>query len=1019
MASLADVLADESSMSGSSASSSPQTHSFSRPQAPTPLQGENEWSEQGHGSSTGDGSRGANSFVSLNSPASPTQTYHSPLLRSASEGEPQPYPFRLPHGHLSPNPGLSSADSSSASTRSSAYTNLNAPLSDDFSHVHVAANDEEPPFAITSDDVVHLLAIKDTSTSVPHTQNRAPIDRSRWSESYSSGHRSRSSSVSNTDANHQPDLPPRIRTNLAFDTAWQPVDEREELVASEDDTDDDHGILDEDDEDQLSEERTAAIVIAEEGRGLIVQGDGVPIHELQVNPSMFLLVFLYIIPKCSLTDTTHLLVGSSSTPNAMPAFLAHTIPRISTTLLALDISANFLGALPPTLALCMNLEELNIASNPLRVLPVFLADLQNLKVLIADSTGVTTLPDTLIDLQKLHTLSIRRNKMHSLPSWLCMLPMLQSLLVDGNRFQGPWKALVEPLLAKVPQTPVYPPSTPMLPSSSAMDDLESTDTEDASEPPSAVSNTQFLMTPDEEEFTITPDKALALRAQAPPPSSSQPRPLTRTRTTPSRQFNPSPSPKDPEGHESPPDSGFFGDLEIRKMKSAGDLRRAGRLAGNSNPGSEAPMAKPALTKYPTSVSSSNLLNLDNSAPERPTAQRFASVGPSTMYGSPVHGGTKSGLRPALTQSLWEGNPEQTSPEQTSKLACQVVNGPLTVIPLAKLDVDILHDGKATVRPRQIKEGKEKEKSSRWGFLKKMSMGKMRIDTPTTQNSSDGPSRTVPITPTSTLSSKSPPRIDLRLSTAGTLDALSASPKILPMTSDPDPSVIKVSKKPSVDALKPTSGYSLLAPPLSPTPKSAKRRSFLPIESPFQLNIPIPEASAFLPGVLATNGDDANRRTPSPTVDQQERLRKEEDRAVEAYNRALRSVMAYLRDMHDLSLSQQAAANGGAEDIQTRSRRPTVVEREVSSMTGSSIFTSTTESSSQLRSSESISAMRSGSSTNTMSVATTDSGGSLEERKFKDDKSKRAMVLKEIVLYGPLCEVYLELITCYTGRNGHT
>jgi hypothetical protein len=331
------------------------------------------------------------------------------------------------------------------------------------------------------------------------------------------------------------------------------------------------------------------------------------------------------------------------------------------------------------------------------------------------------------------------------------------------------------------------------------------------------------------------------------------------------------------------------------------------------------------------------------------------------------------------------------------------------MPPAKLDTDILHDGKATVRPRQSKEGKEKEKSGRWGFLKKMSMGKMRIDSPTTQTSSEGPFRTGPITTTPSLSSKSAPRIDLRLSTAGTLDAWSASPKVFPMSSDPDPPVTKVSKKQSIDALKPNSGSSLLAPPLSPTPKSAKRRSFLPIESPFQLNIPIPEASAFLPGVLATNGDDTSWRTPSPTVDQEERLRKEEDRAVEAYTRALRSVMAYLRDMHDLSLSQQAAVNG--EDIQARSRRPTVVEREVSSVAGSSIFTSSTESSSQLRSSESISAMRSGSSTNTMSVATTDSGGSLEERKFKDDKSKRAMVLKEIVLYGLIFEVYLKLITC--------
>lgn len=134
----------------------------------------------------------------------------------------------------------------------------------------------------------------------------------------------------------------------------------------------------------------------------------------------------------------------------MPGFLTSTLPQISHTLLALDISANFLGALPPVLAVCEHLAELNIASNPLRVLPVFLAELTNLRVIIADSTGISTLPDTFVDLDKLHTVSVRRNKLHALPSWLCLLPALQTLYVDGNPFQGPWKALVDPLLAKVP-----------------------------------------------------------------------------------------------------------------------------------------------------------------------------------------------------------------------------------------------------------------------------------------------------------------------------------------------------------------------------------------------------------------------------------------------------------------------------------------------------------------------------------------------------------------------------------------
>jgi hypothetical protein len=70
---------------------------------------------------------------------------------------------------------------------------------------------------------------------------------------------------------------------------WQTVDERDEVgLLSEEDSDDEPGLGDDlDDEDEeREEERTAAIVIAEEGRGLIVRGDGIPLVQLQVEPGM-------------------------------------------------------------------------------------------------------------------------------------------------------------------------------------------------------------------------------------------------------------------------------------------------------------------------------------------------------------------------------------------------------------------------------------------------------------------------------------------------------------------------------------------------------------------------------------------------------------------------------------------------------------------------------------------------------------------------------------------------------------
>lgn len=65
--------------------------------------------------------------------------------------------------------------------------------------------------------------------------------------------------------------------------AWQTVDERDEVGLSSGDETDDFGD-DEGANESKGEERTSAVVMAEEGRGLIVKGDGIPIVQLQVEP---------------------------------------------------------------------------------------------------------------------------------------------------------------------------------------------------------------------------------------------------------------------------------------------------------------------------------------------------------------------------------------------------------------------------------------------------------------------------------------------------------------------------------------------------------------------------------------------------------------------------------------------------------------------------------------------------------------------------------------------------------------
>ncbi|KAF8213360.1 hypothetical protein K438DRAFT_1565458 [Mycena galopus ATCC 62051] len=861
---------------------------------------------------------------------------------------PDPYPYRQQHPLSSTPPTLSS--SSSGSARSSAYTSGGSggsALAADFSHVRVASNDNDDDGRITSDSVSQLI------------ERDLPVqEHSRWSEA---SIRSRSSSVGTSSNDH---MSPRLQPKKSYDMGWQfSPDERDEMAASEEETDEDQMLLQEDDDDQDDEERTSAALIAEEGRGMIVQGEGVLLTELLVLPG-----------------TTHLLLGSSGSPNALPSFLTTVIPQICTSLLALDISANFLNALPPTLALCVCLEELNIASNPLRVLPVFLADLLHLRVIIADSTGISTLPDTLVDLDKLHTISIRRNKMHALPSWLSLLPALQTLYVDGNPFQGPWKALVEPLLAKVPSSPIYPLSTPTFPLHSPSSGDQDTD-DDLSEPPSSGPDSKRFETlsPDEEEHTITPDRA----------RSPGDRGLTRTRTTPNRAHHPIPR-RSPAAANTVEDAGYFADHEVRRMKSAGDLRlkRGGELA-----------PRPPMQHYATSQSSTNLLS--NQSPPRPGMQkRFASVGPAAamaMDGSPSRS-EPSSARPQLTQSMWTNPNTHASPEtdddlarsRSSSFVSQPQNNtsPPRMLPLFN---------EATIRAAPA----GKEKNSRWGFLKKMSMGKMKADPPSPRPMPTAAPRTMRGPATAPISDGSPgrfnphqlPQINMRISTTGTLDAFNPPPAI--HTLAPAAEEEEFRGRPE-SAASPTlalpNANNLLAPPT--TTRTAKRRSFLPLDTPvLTLNIPIPEAAAFVPGLTATGGD---ADEPSPVMESY--LRREEERAREAYQRALRSVMAYLKDMNDLGLSQQAAAMGvygagGDEALQPRSRRPTVggLDREASVSSNGSSFDST------LRSLDSMTGIRGGNSTQTNSVATTDSSGSGDERKFKDDKGKRAMVVREIVV----------------------
>lgn len=140
---------------------------------------------------------------------------------------------------------------------------------------------------ITSDDVVQLLGVEVNGSMPPGSQSRALIDQTRWSESYSASTRSRTSSMGYAPESTQPGTAPALRHKPSFDMAWQAtVDERDEGLISEDDTDEGFHLMEAEfgEEGDIEEERTAAVVIAEEGRGLIVHGEGRPVAQLHVQP---------------------------------------------------------------------------------------------------------------------------------------------------------------------------------------------------------------------------------------------------------------------------------------------------------------------------------------------------------------------------------------------------------------------------------------------------------------------------------------------------------------------------------------------------------------------------------------------------------------------------------------------------------------------------------------------------------------------------------------------------------------
>ncbi|KAG8777272.1 hypothetical protein FRC12_000455 [Ceratobasidium sp. 428] len=901
-------------------------------------------------------------------------------------------------------------------------------------------------------------------------------------------------------------------------------DDELESVAEENETE--SLVSDEDLADIDREDRTAAMIIADEGRGLIVDANDRPISQLDIQQG-----------------TTHLLLSQNPTPERLLPFLSSILPQISTTLLCLDLSSNNLLSLPPALSACTNLEELNLSSNPLRTLPPTLGTLTNLRVLIADACELVALPAQLAHLGALHSLSVRWNKLVMLPVWMHSMVALEVLKVDGNAFVGPWRGVVEPLLTPQPQSAMWPSSAhtesgdttlgpgglnvnglygaaraansyPMLMETVQPGARIQAQRSYSQQPASAGASPYLGSRPSTMHSQIAPGLSHSplpmysplpgnspfpahsplpqtgspypqmhsplpsqpghsplvsqsslvsnmghspLPMFSPPPIRSPPPPLQSTATAALNMhlgaLAPSPGGvgrrKKKKRGGSASGSEFDAESEYesaswqsrsrddpemdvngwaarsgpRRMKSADELRRMG-MGGGVGSDMDIPPPPP-----PPPEPESEPIELSQ---EPSQVKRYVSLGARAARPAPVPGqrnsaapgvGVGTGSRLSRASTAGGGGGQRTSGVGVGPRAPGVgvgQRGSGVVDPRASAvgvdprasavgvdqrvsavgmgDEDEVSPDVSFEESKNEPTSPEERRKNRWGFFKKVSMGRLRSHsnaerlghrTPAAQvgNMPDMPSggsvrgRPIPIAAPAPV--VPPPRVDV--TSAGSPASSVLTARVL-------------QAKSSREALGGSSGG--LQPGGGGTPARAKRRSFLPFDAPPMLNIPIPSAEPFMQSVIALGGEDeaADRRAEEEAVRSQA---------------ALRGVMNYLRDMADLgagvgpgpaigggAVSPGGASGGSGPARSSSGRRPQLSTYADGRTMSDGSFASSSASASgppMLRSAPSTASLRGGQD----SVVTTDSSGSYgqgfaEDRKYKDDKGKRAGIVKEII-----------------------
>lgn len=212
-------------------------------------------------------------------------------LRSSVASSDSAHNARHPHQHqaLSSPTRLSTGEPMISNSQHSSF-----PFLDPSEPAHQFGTKSDSPaphqvgLATTTNDMAHLLDSDQLLSAVtarpgdhsqqssrPNTMGEYGPEQTRWSSSSAASEASKSSSWGNANA---PDTNFRQSGN-ALGYEWNAIigDEREDFP-------DDDEANEEDDMD-----RTAAIVLAEQGNGEIVHGEGRDVNELYVPPSKFFL----------------------------------------------------------------------------------------------------------------------------------------------------------------------------------------------------------------------------------------------------------------------------------------------------------------------------------------------------------------------------------------------------------------------------------------------------------------------------------------------------------------------------------------------------------------------------------------------------------------------------------------------------------------------------------------------------------------------------------------------------------